>query len=99
MKGNKMSVGRGAGVEQSFTEQTIALKKNDLLFMFTDGYTDQFGGSRGKKLMIKRFRELMLKMSHLPLREMHEQIAGHFDEWKGEHEQTDDVLVFAMRVN
>ncbi|HEU4719478.1 MAG TPA: SpoIIE family protein phosphatase [Bacteroidia bacterium] len=99
LKGDKMSVGKDANVRHAFTERTIALQKNDLLFMFTDGYTDQFGGARGKKLMIKRFRETMRNIAHLPLQEMREKLADHFDEWKGEHEQTDDVLVFAMRVN
>lgn len=99
LKGDKMSVGRDPGNKLSFTEQTVPLQKNDLLFMFTDGFTDQFGGEKGKKFMIKRFRELMLKTAHLPLPEMKQKLAHHFDEWKGEHEQTDDVLVFAMRVN
>jgi serine phosphatase RsbU (regulator of sigma subunit) len=98
LKGDKMSVGRDAGIQNSFTEQKIPLQKNDLLFMFTDGFTDQFGGIRGKKFMIKRFRELMQQSAHLSLQEMKEKLATHFDEWKGDHEQTDDVLVFALRV-
>jgi serine phosphatase RsbU (regulator of sigma subunit) len=98
MKGDKMSVGKDASRDLSFTEKTLELQKHDLLFMFTDGYTDQFGGERGKKFMIKRFREIMQTMAHLPLTELNQKLAAQFDEWKGEHEQTDDVLVFAMRV-
>lgn len=98
MKGDKMSVGRDANRNHSFTERTVPLQKDDLLFMFTDGYTDQFGGGRGKKFMIKRFREAMLTMAHLPLHELNQQLAAQFDAWKAGHEQTDDVLVFAMRV-
>jgi hypothetical protein len=49
--------------------------------------------------MIKRFREMMQKIAHLPVLEMKEKLAEHFDNWKGRHEQTDDVLVFMMRVN
>jgi serine phosphatase RsbU (regulator of sigma subunit) len=99
LKGDKMSVGKDADRTLSFTEKTIPLEKNDLLFMFTDGYTDQFGGERGKKFMIKRFREIMQTMAHLPLEELNQKLTSQFDEWKGAHEQTDDVLVFAMRVN
>lgn len=97
MKGDKMSVSKDAA-RRAFAEQSVSLQKNDLLFMFTDGYTDQFGGVKGKKFMIRRFREIMRGMAHLPVPEINKSIAGHFDEWKGEHEQTDDVLVFALRV-
>lgn len=99
LRGDKMSVGRHGDTEQSFSEQTVPLQKNDLLVMFTDGFTDQFGGTRGKKYMVRRFREFLKNVSHLPLQEIHRRLSEHFDEWKGEHEQTDDVLVFAMRVN
>jgi serine phosphatase RsbU (regulator of sigma subunit) len=99
LKGDKMSVGKDASHKHAFNEQTLALQKNDMLFMFTDGYTDQFGGEKGKKFMIKRFREMMQKIAHLPVLEMKEKLAEHFDNWKGRHEQTDDVLVFMMRVN
>jgi serine phosphatase RsbU (regulator of sigma subunit) len=98
LRGDKMAVGRSGGIQTSFTEQKIPLQKHDLLFMFTDGFTDQFGGEKGKKFMVKRFRELMQKMAHLPLQELKEKLTIQFDEWKGEHEQTDDVLVFAIRV-
>jgi serine phosphatase RsbU (regulator of sigma subunit) len=99
LKGDKMSVGKDIRHTHSFTEQTIPLQKNDMLFMFTDGYTDQFGGMKGKKFMIKRFREMMLSLSQLPVDALKEKLSDQFDEWKGEHEQTDDVLVFAMRVS
>lgn len=99
LKGDKMSVGKDGQIKNAFTERSISLQKNDLLFMSTDGFTDQFGGVRGKKFMIKRFRELLKNMTHLPLEEVNQKLAAEFDEWKGQHEQTDDVLVFALRVN
>lgn len=98
LKGDKMSVSKDVR-NRSFTEQTVSLQKDDLLFMFTDGYTDQFGGERGKKFMIRRFREIMRSMAHLPVQEVQKNLAHHFDTWKGEHEQTDDVLVLALRVS
>lgn len=99
LKGDKMSVGKDWKFSQPFSENSITLQKNDMLFLSTDGFTDQFGGTRGKKYMIRRFRELMQSMAHLPMNEINQRLATHFDEWKGEHEQTDDVLVFALRVN
>lgn len=98
-KGDKMSVGKDGHLKHSFTEYSIPLEKGDLLFMFTDGYTDQFGGERGKKFMIKRFREWMRQHAQVPLNEMQQRLTEEFDQWKGEHDQTDDVLVFAMRVS
>jgi serine phosphatase RsbU (regulator of sigma subunit) len=99
LKGDKMTVGKDFKVKNSFSEQTISLQEDDMLFLFTDGFTDQFGGVKGKKLMIRRFRELMQQIAHLPVQDVGKKLAHHFDEWKGEHEQTDDVLVFAMRVS
>jgi serine phosphatase RsbU (regulator of sigma subunit) len=98
LKGDKMSVGKDSRSGQSFTEQTLALQKGDLLFMSTDGFTDQFGGDEGKKFMIKQFRELIGSLVHLSVQEVKEKLSEKFDQWKGEYEQTDDVLVFAMRV-
>jgi serine phosphatase RsbU (regulator of sigma subunit) len=99
LKGDKMSVGKDSHTNEMFTEQSFGLLKNDLIFMFTDGYTDQFGGPKGKKFMISRFRELMKEAANLSLEEINEKLNFHFDQWKGQHEQTDDVLVFAWRVS
>jgi serine phosphatase RsbU (regulator of sigma subunit) len=98
VKGDKMSVGKDGATGRLFTETTIALQEDDLLFMVTDGYTDQFGGHKGKKFMISRFRELMEECASLPMHIIQHKLSTAFDTWKGEHEQTDDVLVFAIRV-
>lgn len=98
-RGDKMSVGKDANLRGSFTEYSIPLEKDDMIFLFTDGYTDQFGGERGKKFMIKRFREWMRQHAQMSLNDMQRRLTEEFDQWKGDHEQTDDVLVFAMRVN
>ncbi len=98
LKGDKMAVGKDANSDIPFTEQSLPLQKNDLIFMFTDGYTDQFGGGKGKKFMITRFKEMMLALENSSLQEIKTKLAQNFDSWKGEHEQTDDVLVFVLRV-
>jgi serine phosphatase RsbU (regulator of sigma subunit) len=93
-----MSVGKDGSSSVSFSEHILQLQKNDLLFMFTDGYTDQFGGVKGKKFMVSRLREMMKQMQSLTINEIQQNLADNFNNWKGEHEQTDDVLVFALRV-
>jgi serine phosphatase RsbU (regulator of sigma subunit) len=98
LKGDKMSVGKDTHTHEMFAEQTLELRKNDLVFMFTDGYTDQFGGPKGKKFMISRFRDLMKEAAGLSPGKINEKLSHHFNEWRGHHEQTDDVLVFAWRV-
>jgi serine phosphatase RsbU (regulator of sigma subunit) len=98
LMGDKMSVGKDANPGVPFNDQTIPLQKNDLLFMSTDGYTDQFGGLKGKKFMISRFRELMTSMADLPFAEIKQKLSDNFDQWKGEFAQTDDVLVFVLKV-
>ncbi|MFN5621185.1 MAG: hypothetical protein ACK478_07775, partial [Flavobacteriales bacterium] len=67
-------------------------------YVFSDGYADQFGGPQGKKFMRKQFRQLLGEVSSLELATQREEIARRFDEWKGEVEQLDDVLVIGVRV-
>ena len=99
VKGNKSPIGSfGHEYDKLFTSHKLTVSSNDTVYLFSDGVQDQFGGEGGKKFMIKRFREIMQTMAHLPLQDLKEKLATQFDEWKGEHEQTDDVLVFAMRV-
>ena len=81
-----------------FTNRTIDLKKNDYLFLFTDGYADQFGGPKGKKFMYKPFQELLLKNSHMPMDEQKKILDNTFEAWKGDQDQVDDVLVIGMHV-
>lgn len=98
MFGDKMSVGKDSKSALSFTEHTLELKKDDVVFMLTDGYTDQFGGEKGKKFMVSRFRDLVQNIAGLSLNEIKEKLSAEFENWKGEQEQTDDVLVFVLKV-
>ncbi len=81
-----------------FTNHEIQLEKDDCIYIFSDGYVDQFGGKKGKKLKSRNFRELLLKISHLPMNDQLSALSLHFDEWKGDFEQLDDVCVFGVRV-
>jgi len=81
-----------------FKTQTITIKKGDRLFLFSDGFVDQFGGSDGKKFMKKRFKDLLVETSQLPMHEQQKTIEDALDRWMGEKEQVDDILVVGIEV-
>ncbi len=84
--------------ERTFTNHTMPIQKDDTLYLFTDGYADQFGGEKGKKLMVARFKEILLSIQNLPMAEQMEYLHAHFEAWKGANEQVDDVLVIGIRL-
>jgi serine phosphatase RsbU (regulator of sigma subunit) len=81
-----------------FTLQTIPLQKGDLVYTFTDGYADQFGGGKGKKFKYKQLQEILLKISGLPLKEQHAVLDQTIEDWKGALDQVDDILLIGIRV-
>lgn len=87
-----------AGAAKKFTSHEIKLRKNDAIYIFSDGYSDQFGGTEHKKFLKKNFRELLLKIHHLPPAEQKQMLEKTFEDWKGNDEQTDDVLVFGIKI-
>jgi len=95
--GDKMPVGVGAEEEKAFTSHTFALEDQDTLYLFTDGYADQFGGKGGKKFKYKSFRELLLNGSQLTMPEQKNRLMTTFNDWKGNQRQLDDVLVCGFR--
>ncbi len=84
--------------ERSFTNHVIMLQPGDSLYIFTDGYADQFGGDHGKKLMTAKFKETLLSIQHLAMPEQEKHLNNVFSQWKGNHEQVDDVLVIGVKV-
>ncbi|MCX7987537.1 MAG: tetratricopeptide repeat protein, partial [Bacteroidales bacterium] len=98
LKADKMPIGVYEKMDQPFTEKTFEVKMGDMLYTFSDGYQDQFGGPEGKKFMSKRFKELLLSISSLSCKDQHEKLEQAFLEWKGDGPQIDDVLVVGVRV-
>ncbi|MDF1676859.1 MAG: SpoIIE family protein phosphatase, partial [Vicingaceae bacterium] len=96
-KPNKQSVGKIVN-PTSFTTNTISLQKGDSLFIFSDGFSDQFGGERGKKFMSKQFKNFLLSINNLSMDTQKELILEKFREWKGDNEQVDDVCVVGIRI-
>ncbi len=83
--------------DRTFTNHTLPLRKGDTLYLFTDGYADQFGGEKGKKLMVARFKDILLSIQSLPMPQQLEHLNSYFEQWKGVNEQVDDVLVIGIR--
>lgn len=96
-KGDKQPIGRFEK-ETPFTSHTVQLQKNDLVYIFTDGYSDQFGGDKGKKMKAANFKKFLLSIHELPMLEQKAEINKAFEHWKGELEQLDDVCVIGVRI-
>lgn len=95
-KGNNMPVAYYDNMTD-FTRHTIQMKQGDRVYLFSDGFPDQFGGPAGKKFMYKPFKELLLEIHERPMEEQEKILKMVFDEWKGTLDQIDDVLVMGLR--
>ncbi|MDO9186307.1 MAG: tetratricopeptide repeat protein [Bacteroidia bacterium] len=95
---DKMPVGKHTQDSIPFTQHTIELEKGDIVYVITDGMPDQFGGPKGKKFMSKQLKELLISISHLPMKEQKERLSDEFSLWKGNLEQVDDVTIIGIRI-
>lgn len=98
LKPDKTAIGGRTAFEFKFEEQSFQLHKNDLIYMFSDGFADQFGGTNNKKYLIKRLKDLLLKNSMLTMAAQKEILKNEFLEWKKEVNQLDDVLVTGIKI-
>ncbi|MFO0357568.1 MAG: tetratricopeptide repeat protein [Sphingobacteriaceae bacterium] len=94
---DKMPVGIGE-IKNNFKLHTIESSKGDVLYLYTDGYADQFGGPKGKKFKYKQLNELLLSEYEKPLNVQHENIKKAFETWQGNLEQVDDVCILGIRI-
>jgi serine phosphatase RsbU (regulator of sigma subunit) len=83
--------------DKPFTKHELKLEKGDCIYLLTDGYGDQFGGPAGKKFKLRRLKELLLSMHHLPMEQQYEKLEVAHNSWKGELEQVDDILLAGIR--
>lgn len=97
LKADKQPVGHYSHVKP-FTSKGLLLHPGDKLYLFTDGYADQFGGDKGKKLKASNFKEILANAHALSLKDQQIHLENIFDEWKGELEQLDDVCLIGLRL-
>lgn len=97
-KPDKIPVGKYGDELKPFTIQSIDLQKGDIIYTFTDGYADQFGGPKGKKFKYKHLQEKLLENHSLPLEEQKKNLGMIFENWRGNLEQVDDVLIIALKI-
>jgi serine phosphatase RsbU (regulator of sigma subunit) len=98
INGNKFPIGgKQIDNERNFKSHTRILNPGDTIYMFSDGYADQFGGEKGKKFMVKRMDELILGMQHLDMEEQERLMDERLEQWRGDYQQVDDILVIGIR--
>lgn len=95
---DKMPVGKSPKENEPYTLKSIDLVKGDIIYIFTDGYADQFGGEKGKKFKYKQLQELLISNSHLPMPEQKQILANTIEKWMGNLEQVDDILVIGIKI-
>ncbi len=101
IKGDRFSVGLDTNEEKelTFKNHVIPVKKGDIIYIFTDGFADQFGGPEGKKYKYRRFRHLLLAVHQLPMDKQQQFLQKSILEWKGDHDQVDDILVIGVKID
>jgi serine phosphatase RsbU (regulator of sigma subunit) len=97
IKPNKQPIGKYADAKP-FTTHKISLNEGDTIYVFTDGYQDQFGGEKGKKFKAAKLKELFISMKGEPMKIQKEKINETFEKWKGDLEQVDDVCIIGVRI-
>ncbi len=97
LRGNRFSVGGESGSVKYFDDQEFYMGSGDTIYLFSDGLPDQFGGSQNKKLKIYQLKKLLEDISSEPMSAQYEIIARFYDEWKGNNEQVDDILLIGVR--
>lgn len=97
LKADKQPIGKFAD-RRSFNTHELVLNSGDMLYLFTDGYADQFGGPNGKKFKYRQLEETLLHIRHLTLPDQKAYLARVFDEWRSGLEQVDDLCIIGIRI-
>jgi len=97
LKADKQPIGQHVS-HKNFTNQVMDVKPGDIIYLFTDGYADQFGGPRQKKFKYRQFEELLLTNYRLPMPEQLNMLNKTFTKWKGSLDQVDDITVIGIKI-
>lgn len=95
---DKMPIGKHDKDNIPFKQTEVELQKGDIVYTFTDGYADQFGGPKGKKFKYKQLEELLLSIHTKPMSTQHDILRQSLNDWKGDLEQVDDICVIGIRI-
>ncbi len=96
-KADKMTIGLAPLTEQPFTNQIIDTAPGDSFYLFSDGFADQFGEMTDKKFKHKHLKRVIVSMAGMPMAKQRESLRSTFNEWKGNTQQIDDVLIFGFQ--
>ncbi len=98
IKADKMPIGIYEEDHKSFTKNIVEIQAGDSLYMYSDGYVDQFGGPRGKKFFSKQFKTLLLEINHNTMSQQKQILWETMEAWRGNLEQVDDILVMGFKI-
>ncbi len=99
LKADKMPIGiHAVKIEKSFSNQAFKLEKDDMIYLFSDGYVDQFGGEEGMKFKQKQFKELLINISEKPVDTQQKSIEETIAKWQGDQSQLDDMMIMGIRI-
>jgi serine phosphatase RsbU (regulator of sigma subunit) len=98
MNGDRFSIGQNVGIASIFIDRVIKVESGDQVFLFSDGFRDQFGGNQQKKYKLGPFRELIRRIALEPVEQRYLSINDEFETWRGDQEQTDDVTIFSFEI-
>lgn len=98
IRATKHAIGGLTADDQEFEQHSFTLNKGDTFYLFTDGYADQFGGPNVKKLMTKKFKDILLSIQDKSMPEQQKHLDEFIEKWRGNTEQVDDILVIGVRV-
>lgn len=95
---DKQPIGKYIEELKPFELKTVSVEKGEMIYLFSDGYADQFGGPKGKKFKYKQLQELLISIAKLPLDKQQIKLTTSLEEWKGNLDQVDDILIIGIRI-
>ncbi len=95
---DKRPIGKFREEVLPFEGKSVSVEKGEMIYLFSDGYADQFGGSKGKKFKYKQLQDLLVSIARLPLGEQRQTLEATLKDWQGNHDQVDDILIVGIRV-
>jgi serine phosphatase RsbU (regulator of sigma subunit)/HAMP domain-containing protein len=98
VKADKFAIGSFEPDTKQYNTSLVPIRKGDMLYLFSDGYADQFGGEKGKKFLYKQFRDNLMSIHKKSMTDQHQALKNDIEEWQGSYEQVDDILVIGVRI-